>query len=308
MIELQHEEFFVMQLTEILTTYEGNINCNDKYEGYGVYTHKNGDIFKGNYVNGKKQGKGEYSWADGTKFVGEYHQGKESGLGVTYFTNGKKFSGGFRDGYRHGKGTWYFTNGDYSKVHYYFGKRINKEIYYYKDGAIKEYKITNGERSSSRYIVSPTYLKRQKEQEQKRKKAIKEANQKRIRDLERKKEERKKEEDRLYKERLEKIRKENEIANKKRKEQNLKIDRCLLKVYKPEKNWKESDARQLCYLAFKSEKNIIKRNCIIQKGKFKGKSLLNSVENVCDDIANNPSSFDKILYGGAFSKALDFFN
>ena len=38
--------------------------------GKGVFTYENGDIFKGEFVNGKREGYGECSWSDGSFYFG----------------------------------------------------------------------------------------------------------------------------------------------------------------------------------------------------------------------------------------------
>ena len=45
---------------------------NDKREGQGTYTWKNGSKYVGSWKNDKKDGKGTLTWNDGSKYDGEW--------------------------------------------------------------------------------------------------------------------------------------------------------------------------------------------------------------------------------------------
>ena len=267
-------------------TYKGGINCKDRWQGFGTYDRGNGSYYKGYYQNGKKHGKGEAKYESGNKYKGDFHLGKRHGFGTYYFKDGNKYEGNFLNNNRHGKGTFYFKGGDYSKVQYSNGKRVGKEIYYYKDGRITEITINlDGSRGKSKQLKSAYDVEQEKK-------------------IARENKERREKERKEY---LAKLEKEEKLRKRKEKKRKLKMDKCILKIYTPGKNWKENDARELCKIAFKADDNVIKRNCIIQKGKYKNKSLLNSVENVCEEVSKNPSTFEKILYGETLSNTLEFF-
>ena len=43
-----------------------------KADGYGVFSHADGDIYKGEFKQDKVDGKGVYIHSDGTKYEGEW--------------------------------------------------------------------------------------------------------------------------------------------------------------------------------------------------------------------------------------------
>jgi hypothetical protein len=60
----------------------------DCVNGFGVYEFSNGDVYKGNWLNGVKNGYGEYYWISGNVYKGNYHNDEQSGQGTVFFQNG----------------------------------------------------------------------------------------------------------------------------------------------------------------------------------------------------------------------------
>lgn len=53
-------------------------------DGYGIYTWRDGRVYKGEYRDDKKHGFGIYKWADGREYAGNWYRGKQYGLGTYY--------------------------------------------------------------------------------------------------------------------------------------------------------------------------------------------------------------------------------
>ena len=99
---------------EYESTYEGEYK-NGIREGKGTFTHKDGSVAKGNFVNGQLCGFGSRTSEEQGKYEGEFFNYRQHGKGTYYYANGSKFEGFFvSDRIYTGK----FTNYD-GKVTYY---------------------------------------------------------------------------------------------------------------------------------------------------------------------------------------------
>ena len=83
-------------------TYEGQLDCYNKYSGYGTYTFSNGDYYRGSYRNGVPHGKGEEKLGQ-WYYLGNFHLGKRTGKGKTISPEQIITSGEFRDSVSEGK-------------------------------------------------------------------------------------------------------------------------------------------------------------------------------------------------------------
>ena len=54
----------------------------DKNEGYGVYTLKNGGRYEGMFHNDLYHGYGKETWANGASYEGEFLEGEKQGQGT----------------------------------------------------------------------------------------------------------------------------------------------------------------------------------------------------------------------------------
>ena len=55
----------------------------------GIYYHKNGNKYEGDWKNEKRDGKGIFYWNDGRKYEGDFKNNIREGNGILYYTNGK---------------------------------------------------------------------------------------------------------------------------------------------------------------------------------------------------------------------------
>ena len=63
------------------SVYVGELE-NEIPNGYGVWTHPNGEEYKGQWSDGKENGAGVYSYQDGGEFSGNFVDGLREGSGI----------------------------------------------------------------------------------------------------------------------------------------------------------------------------------------------------------------------------------
>ena len=81
--------------------------------GKGVFIHKGGDCYYGDFVEGISHGKGIYIWTDGERYEGDFVNGQCTGKGVFFYKNGNRYEGDFVNGCKEGYGTMYYPDGRY---------------------------------------------------------------------------------------------------------------------------------------------------------------------------------------------------
>ena len=111
-------------------SYEGHFN-QDKFNGLGIYTFKNGKTYKGDWVDGRKQGIAietdvgggtyigdfdenceqtttccQYEFRSGTKYIGGVVKQIKQGFGKIEFANRSEYIGHFKDGKKTGLGQY----------------------------------------------------------------------------------------------------------------------------------------------------------------------------------------------------------
>ena len=72
----------------------------DDYNNEIKIKKENGEIYKGELVNGLKEGKGEYISSNGEKYIGEFKNDVKDGKGIMEYKNGDKYDGNFKNGLR----------------------------------------------------------------------------------------------------------------------------------------------------------------------------------------------------------------
>ena len=108
----------------------------DKYStNEKVYKYNNGDLYKGEFVNGKRQGFGICLFSNKEKYEGIWKDDLMHSIGKYTYNNGCTYSGDFRNGVAEGIGTYTYKNNDIYKGHFLNNKKEGKGVLYYKDGS-----------------------------------------------------------------------------------------------------------------------------------------------------------------------------
>ena len=97
----------------------------------------NGDVYKGNWVDGRLQGEGEYETQSGL-FKGTFHRNKEHGFGTKIFPDTSVYTGEWKEGLPQGKGELKLPNGDIYFGDFLNGKREGKGTLKYANGNMYE--------------------------------------------------------------------------------------------------------------------------------------------------------------------------
>jgi hypothetical protein len=92
--------------------YIGQLTQEKKRQGYGKMFFSNLNYYEGYWANDKPEGQGLCTWKDGGKYLGELKAGRLEGKGKRLYSNGNFYEGSFVGGRRKGKGKMQFKNGD----------------------------------------------------------------------------------------------------------------------------------------------------------------------------------------------------
>lgn len=106
------------------------INKNEK-----VIRFDNGDIYKGEILNGKRSGFGICLFSNKDKYEGLWKNDLMHCVGKYIFSDGSIYTGDFKDGLIEGLGMHRYVNKDIYKGYYKNNKREGKGVLYYKDGS-----------------------------------------------------------------------------------------------------------------------------------------------------------------------------
>ncbi|MGT2930638.1 MORN repeat-containing protein [Streptococcus dentasini] len=77
--------------------YTGHVK-NNKMNGQGRLTYKNGDKYSGDFVNGQFEGKGTFTSKSGWRYKGEFTKGQANGQGTLTTADGQTYTGRFKQG------------------------------------------------------------------------------------------------------------------------------------------------------------------------------------------------------------------
>ncbi len=140
--------------------YKGQLNVHGKRHGVGVYTMKNGTVYRGDFKMGKPHGFGEYRYpnkdvytgqfkhdlfhgfgryeaASGMTHEGEYKDGKRHGNGTMTASNGSSFTGGYLNDLMEGFGVYKYASGDVYKGMFKANKFEGQGCYYFASNGSK---------------------------------------------------------------------------------------------------------------------------------------------------------------------------
>ena len=116
--------------------YEGDFK-DDKKDGEGLLTYKDGVEYNGHFKQDKLNGKGEMTWPDGTYYSGEFCNNIVHGKGYLKGSNAHTYHGDFSRGLFNGQGEFTWTKGVKMikyKGNYSSGKKDGYGELYFDDG------------------------------------------------------------------------------------------------------------------------------------------------------------------------------
>lgn len=99
---------------------------NDETNGYGIYVHKNGASYEGNWAEDSQNGVGIETWLDGSSFSGIYKDGGKDGIGIYHWKDGSIYNGEWRNNNLEGIGIYQFLDG-----RVYSGEWFNSSMHGY---------------------------------------------------------------------------------------------------------------------------------------------------------------------------------
>ncbi|RDY22672.1 hypothetical protein CHF27_012245, partial [Romboutsia maritimum] len=92
--------------------YEENKKTMYKLDGEKTCRYDNGDIYKGEFIDGKKSGFGICIFANKERYEGLWKDDKMHSVGKYTFSDGGIYSGDFKDGVIEGLGMYTYPNKD----------------------------------------------------------------------------------------------------------------------------------------------------------------------------------------------------
>lgn len=104
--------------------------------GIGIFSHYEGDEYKGEFLNDETNGFGIYSHLNGASYEGYWYQDTQNGAGIEYWLDGSTFEGFYKHGNKEGIGIYSWADGSE-----YMGQWKNNNlegygIYKFADGRI----------------------------------------------------------------------------------------------------------------------------------------------------------------------------
>eukprot|EP00792_Barthelona_sp_PAP020_P006311 TRINITY_DN2966_c0_g1_i1.p1 TRINITY_DN2966_c0_g1~~TRINITY_DN2966_c0_g1_i1.p1 ORF type:complete len:264 (+),score=61.76 TRINITY_DN2966_c0_g1_i1:153-944(+) len=105
------------------TSYKGQW-IDSKKHGFGLFTYRDGSVYKGCFENDVRQGNGSMYSLDSNKnlilqYEGEWYKDCMEGEGRYFYENGDVFTGGFRNDLCHGQGTLVCADGSQYQGQWY---------------------------------------------------------------------------------------------------------------------------------------------------------------------------------------------
>lgn len=90
--------------------YKGEF-VNDETNGFGLYYHLNGATYEGYWKEDNQCGFGIEEWADGSTFEGQYYMGMKEGIGTYNWSDGSSYLGEWKKNNLDGYGIYKFSDG-----------------------------------------------------------------------------------------------------------------------------------------------------------------------------------------------------
>ncbi|MDB0438113.1 hypothetical protein C4R89_00990 [Clostridioides difficile] len=111
-----------------------NKNMDKKLKGEKVFKYDNGDLYKGEFIDGKKNGFGTYIFSSKERYEGLWKDDKMHGIGKYTYKDGSIYTGEFKDGLKNGLGKLTYPNNDIYKGYFLDNKKNGKGVLYKSDG------------------------------------------------------------------------------------------------------------------------------------------------------------------------------
>ena len=92
-------------------SYRGQVNENDRPQGFGIFEGSDGSLYKGEFSDGLMNGMGDLITADGRHYRGSFKDNLPHGEGECLWTDGSNYRGSFRNGRMHGIGVFIWADG-----------------------------------------------------------------------------------------------------------------------------------------------------------------------------------------------------
>lgn len=127
---------FILQFKDG-SEYEGEIdNKKGIPHGLGVFTHKNGDVYEGHFIDGLAEGEGLYKYSDDVLYKGSMLKDFKHGFGCETYHNKDIYHGHFEMGEKTGQGRYDFHNGAYYDGELYCNMKDGKGLLKTEQGEI----------------------------------------------------------------------------------------------------------------------------------------------------------------------------
>lgn len=123
---------------------QANTECREIDDKEVECHYKNGESYKGGFVNGKKNGNGTLNTMSGSIYVGEFRDDKRHGHGVFYMFNGGRFEGEYENDCITGRGSIYWPDGN--RFHGEFRSHADHELTFNQVRAIGVMYMSNGDK------------------------------------------------------------------------------------------------------------------------------------------------------------------
>lgn len=128
-IEARREEIYIKDNNN-----NKNKSNNKKLKEEKVFKYDNGDLYKGEFVDGKKNGFGIYIFSGKEKYEGLWKDDKMHGIGKYTYRDGSIYTGEFKYGLKNGLGKLTYPNNDIYKGYFLDNKKNGKGVLYKNDG------------------------------------------------------------------------------------------------------------------------------------------------------------------------------
>jgi len=102
--------------------------------GEGAMRYASGDTYRGSFTNGLPNGRGVFQWGNGQRYEGDWKMDRPQGMGTLRFANGNLYEGAVSDGVPNGEGSMRYASGDVYKGGFRNGVPDGIGVFIWKNG------------------------------------------------------------------------------------------------------------------------------------------------------------------------------